>query len=168
MNPVPAAVEPKQPQKLPPPPALVAANPQANPTPVITGSIRWNPGLVEADIYENDRRLGSTPMTMDLPPGAHTFEYRYEGLKKTVTLNVQTGSTTTAVAAFEISVTINVKPFANVFLVADSLIPLGETPLNKVTVPVGGTLAFQYSNLPEKSYRITAKDANGSIYMSFP
>jgi len=167
MKPVPAAVEIK-PQSLPPPPALVAANQQSNPRPVTTGNIRWNPGLVEVDIYENDRHLGSTPMTLDLPAGAHTFEYRHEGLKKTITLNVQPESTTTTVVTFEITVTINAKPFANVFLVGDSRVPLGETPLNKVTVPVGGALAFQYSNLPEKVYRISAKDANGSIYMNFP
>jgi hypothetical protein len=166
MKPVSAAAESK-PQKLPPP-SLLASNQQDNAPPVTTGNIRWNPGLVEVDIYENDRRLGSTPMTLDLPAGAHMFEYRHEGLKKTATFNVQPGSTTTTVVTFEITVTINVKPFANVFLVEDSRVPLGETPLNKVTVPVGGTLAFQYSNLPEKNYHITAKDANGSIYMSFP
>jgi hypothetical protein len=33
---------------------------------------------------------------------------------------------------------------------------------------VGGTLAFRYSNLPEKRYRVTAKDSNSSIHVSFP
>src|SRR5262249_50220550 len=167
MKPVPAAVEITA-QNLPAP-TPQASNPEDSPPPpVTTGNIRWNPGLVEVDIYENDRRLGSTPLILDLPAGAHTFEYRYQGLKKTATFDVQPGSTITAVATFEITVTINVKPFANVFLVGDSSVPLGETPLNKVTVPVGGTLAFRYSNLPEKNYRIKAKDANGSIFMSFP
>jgi hypothetical protein len=45
---------------------------------------------------------------------------------------------------------------------------LGQTPLNQVTVPVGGTLAFRYLSFPEKRYRVTAKDNNGSIHLSFP
>src|SRR5262249_54962222 len=72
IKPVPAAVEITA-QNLPAP-TPQASNPQDSPPPVTTGNIRWSPGLVEVDIYENDRRLGSTPMTLDLPAGAHTFE----------------------------------------------------------------------------------------------
>ena len=124
---------------------------------------------MDVDIYENDRRLGSTPMTLDEPEGSHTFEYRHEGLKKSVTYNIQPGTTIIAAVSFEITVNINVSPYADVFLIGDSgQTNLGQTPLNRVTVPVGGTLAFRYLNLPEKRYRVTAKDNNGSIHLSFP
>src|SRR6185436_5198308 len=97
-----------------PSPAVV---PPPNVPQVTTGTMRWNPSLVDADIYENDRRLGSTPMTLDEPAGLHTFEYRYEGLKKSVTYNIQPGTTTTATVTFEITVNINVSPFADVVLI---------------------------------------------------
>ena len=89
-------------------------------------------------------------------------------MKKTASYNIPPGSTTSATVTFEIKVNINVDPFADVFLIGDTIVELGETPLNRVTVPVGGTLEFRYSNLPKKQYRITTKDNNGNIFMKFP
>ncbi len=170
MKPV-TAVADSEPRSLPAPPPSppLAVKPTSDVPPVITGTIRWNSSLVDVDIYENDRRLGSTPMTLDEPAGSHTFEYRHEGLKKSVSYNIQPGTTTTAIVTFEITVNINVSPFADVFMIGDSAeMELGQTPLNRVTVPVGGTLVFRYLNLPEKRYRVTAKDNNGGIHLSFP
>jgi hypothetical protein len=153
----------------PPPPSPAPANRGTSPGPsVATGTVRWTALLVDFDIYQNDRRLGSTPMTLDLPAGSYTFEYRHEGLKKTATLNVQPGATTTASANFEITVNIQAKPYADVFLISgETIVELKQTPLLNVTVPVGGTLEFRYLNMPAKRYRVTAKDANSSISVSF-
>jgi hypothetical protein len=54
------------------------------------------------DIYEKDARLGSTPKILELPAGAHTLEFRFEGLKKSVTYNVEKGVSKTARVTFEI------------------------------------------------------------------
>jgi len=105
---------------------------------------------------------------LDLPAGSYTFEYRHEGLKKTATFNVQPGATPTASANFEITVNIQAKPYADVFLISgETIVELKQTSLLNVTVPGGGTLEFRYLNMPAKRYRVTAKDANSSISVSF-
>jgi hypothetical protein len=118
------------------------------------------------DIFEGSKRLGSTPAIVELPPGPHTLEFHHEGLKKTATYNIEAGASTTAKVSFEISVNINAKPYADVFIDGDPLLPLGPTPLNKVSVPVGATLVFRHPNFPDKRYRVLSTDS--FIPINFP
>ncbi len=118
------------------------------------------------EIYEKDARLGATPKILELSSGAHTLEFRYEGLKKTVTYNIEKGVSKTAKVTFEIKVNINASPFAEVIIDGDPQLSLGQTPLNQVTVPVGGTLIFKHPSYPEKKIRVASTDIN--IPIRFP
>jgi hypothetical protein len=118
------------------------------------------------DIYEKDVRLGTSPKILELSAGPHTLEFRFEGLKKTATYPIEKGVSQTAKVTFEIKVNINAAPFADVIIDSDPQIPLGQTPLNQVTVPVGGTLIFRHPSYPEKKWRVASTDNN--IPMRFP
>lgn len=120
---------------------------------------------IAVEVYEGDKRLGPTPLVLELPPGTHTLEYRHEGLKKTATYNIEGGVRTTARVTFEITVQINAYPYAEVNVEGDSM-PLGETPLNRVSVPVGATLIFRHPKYPEKRYRVVSTDT--AISINFP
>jgi hypothetical protein len=52
------------------------------------------------DIYMDSRRVGSTPATVELPPGPHTVEYRYNGLSKTIVHVIESNQTTRASVTF--------------------------------------------------------------------
>lgn len=136
-------------------------------SPAVTG--RAKPGIlalsspITADVYEGDKLLGATPVRLELPPGSHTLEFRHEGLKKTVTYNIVSGVNSTARVAFEITVQINAYPYAEVFIEGDPM-SLGETPLNRVSVPVGSTLIFRHPKYPEKKYRVGSTDTPISIH----
>jgi hypothetical protein len=121
---------------------------------------------VTAEIYMNGRYLGSTPTTLQLPPGRQTLEYRRNDLRNVVNHQIRPNETTTASVTFQVNVQINAKPWAQVFLDGTARRPLGQTPLSGVTVPIGGVLVFENPNFPSKSYRITEKDA--AIQVDFP
>jgi hypothetical protein len=122
---------------------------------------------VPVEIYENDKRIGATPANLELSAGPHTLEFHLEGLKKTVTYTIQAGAGATARVAFDITVRIQANPYADVSIDGNPT-PLGQTPLRNVSVPVGAVLVFRYSNLPEKTYRVKAADADSAISMNFP
>jgi len=110
-----------------------------------------------------DKYLGSTPTTLQLPPGRHTLEYRHRDLRVLSTHDIKSNETTTATVAFQMNVQINAKPWAQVFLDGR---PLGQTPLSSVAVPIGGLLEFTNPSFASKSYRITEKDS--AIQVNFP
>jgi hypothetical protein len=120
---------------------------------------------IAVDIYEGDKRLGATPAILQFPPGPHTLEYRHEGLKKSATYNIVGGVNTTVGVTFEIPVQINAYPYAEVNVEGNPM-PLGETPLNRVSVPVGATLIFKHPKYPEKKYRVLSTDT--AISINFP
>jgi len=53
------------------------------------------------DIYMDGKRGGSTPATLELSPGPHTVEYRYNGLSKTLVHVIESRQTTRASITFE-------------------------------------------------------------------
>jgi hypothetical protein len=57
-----------------------------------------------------------------------------------------------------VSLQINAKPWAQVFLDGTTRRPLGQTPLSGVIVPVGSVLLFENPNFATKSYQVTEKD----------
>jgi hypothetical protein len=118
------------------------------------------------DIYEKDVRLGSTPKILELSAGSHTLEYRYEGLRKSATYPIEKGVSSTARVTFEIRVNIQASPFADVYIDGDPPVYLMETPLNQVTVPVGGTLIFKHAGFEDKKYRVASTDTY--IAIRFP
>ena len=119
-----------------------------------------------ADIYAGYKHLGSTPITLDLPAGTHTLEYRHDDLRTVATHVVRPNETTTALITFEIVVQINSRPWAQVYLEGAPRRALGQTPLSDVRVPIGRILVFENPNFPSKSYRITGKET--AIQMVFP
>jgi hypothetical protein len=118
------------------------------------------------DIYSGDKFLGSTPITLDLPPGSHTFEYRHQGERKSVTHIVKAKETGTAMVTFEETVQINARPWAQVFIQGDQRRSLGQTPLSNVRVPIGSVLVFENPNFPGKNYRVTGNET--AIQIVFP
>jgi hypothetical protein len=95
------AVPPPPPALPPPPPARApitnaepAAVPRANGFLAISSPF-------PVDIYINDRHVGSTPATLELPAGPQTLEYRYNGLSKTMVHVIESKQTTRASITFE-------------------------------------------------------------------
>jgi hypothetical protein len=121
---------------------------------------------ITAEIYMGGRRLGSTPTTLQLPVGRQTLEYRRGNLRTRVSHEIKPNETTTASITFQVTVQINARPWAQVFLDGAPRLPLGQTPLSGVTVPVGGVLLFENPKFTSKSYRITEKD--DAIQVDFP
>ena len=121
---------------------------------------------VATDIYSGDEYLGATPMTLQLPAGNQTLEYRHGNLRRTVTYVVKADETSTALITFDVVVQINAKPWADVFLDGSERQALGQTPLSDVRVPIGRVLVFQNPKFPAKTYRITGKES--SIQIAFP
>ena len=120
---------------------------------------------VPVEIYEDGRDLGTTPTTLQLPAGPHTLEYRYQGLRQTRQHIIKPNETATTSVAFSVSLQINARPWAQVFLDGTPA-ALGETPLSNVTVPVGSVLIFRNPGFPDKTYRVTGKDS--TLQIAFP
>jgi len=144
------------------PPLKSAVPPAPN---AAMGSLAVN-ASVPVDIYRADEHLGSTPVTLQLPPGVQTLEYRYQGFHQTVSHVIKSQETTTAVISFMIKVEINARPWAQVSIEGTQLRPLGQTPLGDVSVPIGSVLVFQNPGFPIKRYRVTARDT--AIQVAFP
>jgi hypothetical protein len=66
----------------------------------------------------------------------------------------------------QLTVQINARPWAQVFLDGPTRKALGQTPLSGVAVPVGGVLVFENPNFASKTHRITDTDA--AIQVNFP
>jgi hypothetical protein len=113
---------------------------------------------VPVEIYRGEENLGSTPATLQFAEGPQTLEYRYQGLRQTLTHLITPGQTTTATVSFLTKVQINAQPWAQVFMDGINLTPLGQTPLGDVSVPIGSVLVFQNPGFPDKRYRVTARD----------
>ncbi len=119
-----------------------------------------------ADIYVDGKLVGSTPASIDLPAGTQAVEYRHGDLTKTVKHVINAGQTTAAMINFEVTVQINAKPWAHVFVEGAERQDLGQTPLSDVRVPVGATLTFENPNFTKKNYRVTGKET--AIQVVFP
>jgi len=122
--------------------------------------------VIPVEVYMGGKHLGTAPLTLQLPQGLQTLEYRYDGLQKMVSHMIKTNETTRATIVFESTVQINARPWAEVSIEGPQGKDLGQTPLSNVTVPVGVTLVFRNPSFPEKRYRITSKDT--TIQIVFP
>jgi len=130
-----------------------------------TGRLAIN-AAVPADVYLRGKQLGTTPLTVDLPPGMQTLEYRYLNMTQTVSHQIISNQTTRATIAFEVNVKINARPWAQVSIEGVQGGALGQTPLSDVTVAAGSVLIFQNPAFPAKRYRVTGKDR--AIQIVFP
>jgi hypothetical protein len=121
---------------------------------------------VPVEIFEGTQDLGTTPATLELSPGAHTLEYRYGNLKKTLTHTIRSGESMTSTVTFDVVVQINARPWAQVFI--DGIQPrtLGQTPLSDVKVSAGTVLIFKHPSFPEKKVRVTGEAT--TIQVVFP
>jgi hypothetical protein len=121
---------------------------------------------VPVEVYRGDEHLGSTPLTLQLPTGPQTLEYRYQGLRQTLTHLIAADATATASISFLTRVQINAKPWAQVFIDGIRKTPIGQTPLGDVQVPLGSVLVFQNPGFADKRHRVTARDT--AIQVTFP
>src|SRR5207247_2702252 len=71
---------------------------------------------IPAEIYAGDRYIGSTPTTLELHAGRQTLEYRHGDLRTAVSHEIKPDETATATVAFSVTLQINAKPWAQVFL----------------------------------------------------
>jgi len=118
------------------------------------------------DIYRNDVYLGSVPVSLELPSGSQTLEYRHGSLRKTVTHVLNTNETTKATITFDVTVPINSRPWAEVFLDGTEKKDLGQTPLSGARIPIGSVLIFENPKFPPKRYRVTGNETG--IQVVFP
>ena len=105
-------------------------------------------------------------MTLQLPAGAQTLEYRYQGLQKAVSHLLNPGETTAATIGFDVTLQINARPWAQVSIDGTPPRERGQTPLSNITAPVEGVLVFQNPSFPEKKYRVTGRDS--TVQIVFP
>jgi hypothetical protein len=118
------------------------------------------------DIYENGTNLGSVPVSLTLPAGVHTLEYRHGNLRKNLTHVISSNQTTKAMITFDVSVQINSKPWAEVFIDGEDRRALGQTPLSGVKVQIGSILIFENPQFQPKKYRVTGNETG--IQRVFP
>jgi hypothetical protein len=137
--------------------APVAASPDAAVVPAGIGTLAIS-SPTSVDIYEHDEYVGSVPVSLELPAGAHTFEYRHGDLRRVLTHIINSDETTKAMITFDVSVQINSRPWAEVFLDGVERKPLGQTPLSGVRVPIGGVLLFENPQFETKRYRVTGNE----------
>jgi PEGA domain-containing protein len=130
-----------------------------------TGSLAVSCAIA-AEIYIGGKQVGSTPTTLQLPAGNQTIEYRHGDLKAVVTHVIKAKETTTALVVFETTVQVTARPWATVSIEGSPRLPLGETPLSDVRLPVGSVLVFENPNFPSKSRKIAPDDK--AIQMVFP
>src|SRR5437867_1701996 len=139
-----------------PPPGPVAKEPQ----PVIAaaaGTLAVS-SQTSVDIYKDDAYLGAAPVSLELPAGTHTLEYRHGGLRKYVTHVINSNETTKTTITLDVSVQINSKPWAAVFIDGVEKKALGQTPLSGVRVPIGSVLIFENPRFQTKTYRVTGNE----------
>jgi hypothetical protein len=110
------------------------------------------------DIYKDEAYLGSAPVSLELPAGTHTLEYRHGSLRKNVTHVINSNETTRTMITFDVIVQINSKPWAEVFLDGVERKALGQTPLSGVRVPIGSVLILENPQFPAKRYRVTGSE----------
>ena len=147
-----------------PPPGPVANEPQ----PVIAaaaGTLAVS-SPTSVDIYKDDAYLGAAPVSLELPAGTHTLEYRHGSLRKYVTHVINSNETTKTMITFDVSVQINSKPWAAVFIDGVEKKALGQTPLSGVRVPIGSILIFENPRFQTKTYRVTGNETG--IQIVFP
>jgi hypothetical protein len=158
-------------------PVAAAAAPASSPTtsagtPAAAGNAASEMGrlavssTIPAEIYLGNKNLGSTPTTVQLPAGRQTLEYRHGDLRTVVNHTIKPNETISAAITFQVTVQINAKPWAQVFLEGTPRRPLGQTPLSGITVPVSSVLVFENPNFPSKTYRVTEKDT--AVQVNFP
>ena len=160
-QPLPAGVSPAS--AVPPP---VPTKPRDNPTVLAASGTLAISSTTTVDIYMNDLYVGSAPVSLDISPGIHTFEYRHGNLRKTVTHVINSAETTKAMITFDATLQINAKPWAEVFLDGTARKPLGQTPLSGVQVPIGAVLVFENPEFQAKRYRVTGNETG--IQIVFP
>ncbi len=149
--------------------AVVPPPPAANePQPVIAaaaGTLAVS-SPTSVDIYKDDAYLGAAPVSLELPAGTHTLEYRHGSLRKYVTHVINSNETTKTMITFDVSVQINSKPWAAVFIDGVEKKALGQTPLSGVRVPIGSVLIFENPRFQTKTYRVTGNETG--IQIVFP
>ena len=105
-------------------------------------------------------------MSLELSVGMHTLEYRHGDSRRIVTQAIYANETARAMIAFDATVQINSRPWAEVFLDGPEQKDLGQTPLSGVRVPVGSVLIFQNHKFQPKRYRVTGNETG--IQIVFP
>ena len=86
------------------------------------------------------------------------MEYRHGDLRAVVTHVIKPNETTTANITFDAIVQVNARPWAQVYVDGIQRVPLGQTPLSNVKLPIGSVLVFENPNFPSKSHKIAADD----------
>jgi hypothetical protein len=129
------------------------------------GSLAIN-AAVPVDVFLGGRSLGTTPITVKLPSGAQTLEYRFQSQSKSTTYLIRPNETSRATVSFDLTLQINAFPWAQVTIEGPEGRALGQTPLSNVPVPAGSVLVFQNPNFPEKRMRVSGKDT--AIQVRFP
>ena len=160
--PLPPTADPVAPESPLPPPTKLREKP-ANLT--ASGTLAIS-SPTSVDIYMDDLYVGSAPVSLEISAGSHTLEYRHGNLRKRVTHVINSNETTRAMITFEVTLQINAKPWADVFLDGIDRKPLGQTPLGGVRVPIGALLVFENPGFESKKYRVTGSEAG--IQIVFP
>jgi hypothetical protein len=165
--PVEQFVGPQRPAPAPDAVAAVPAKPAQPPAAanVANGTLAVS-SPTSVDIYKDDVYLGSAPVSLDLPAGTQVLEYRHGNLRRSVAHVIQGHETTKAMITFDVTVQINSRPWAEVYVDGAERKGLGQTPLSNVRVPIGSVLLFENPRFQTKRYRVTGNETG--IQIVFP
>jgi len=170
--PISTTAVPSRPLPSPPVPVARASSPETQPDSTPPQPAAAASGFLavssqtSVDIYENGMYLGSSPVSLELPAGQHSLEYRHANLRRTITHSIIGNETLKISVAFEVNVPINSKPWSRVFLEGAERRELGQTPMSSISVPIGAILTFENPQFQSKKYRVTGNE-NG-IQIVFP
>jgi hypothetical protein len=138
----------------------------ADPVATVASGILAISSPTSVDIYKDDVYMGSVPVSLELAAGTYTLEYRHGTLRRTVTHVVNGNETTRTAITFDVSLPINSKPWADVYIDGPQKKALGQTPLSRVSVPIGSVLIFENPKFQPKRYRVTGNET--TINIPFP
>jgi len=121
---------------------------------------------VPVEVFLGSKILGTTPITVKLPTGAQTLEYRFQSQTKSTSYMIRPNETTSAIVSFDVKIRIQAQPWAEVTIDGPEGKDLGQTPLSNILVPAGSWLVFKHPSFPEKRERVSGEKE--SIAVQFP
>jgi len=119
-------------------------------------------------VYIRDRFVGTTPLSLGLPAGVHTLDFRLGDRQRAASYLIKSGETRNVTVVFDVRLRIQARPWAQVFVEqpGGQVESLGQTPLSNVDLPIGAALLFRHPEHMEKRVRVTGDET--VISVEFP
>ncbi len=122
-----------------PAPAEATQRPDETPVTVTTGRLRLHSTPTGAEVWLKERRVGTTPMTLDLEPGEYVATFKKEGYESPTTLFTVVGGQTRVIEprlnALRGTVRVLAKPWGTIYLDGELVQDATNVRFSKTVVP---------------------------------